>query len=141
MTPSSMNLSSPNDGSASITGPALSEGHARALVEILQALEPDYRPGLRWDAMLFHALFGVPALKADTAAITSSHRRRSGSLAISDRPISRRTRPDRAAAHEAAEAFIAARRAGIYLARIPQEALKGLIDGLESATVHATRPS
>ena len=118
--PSSINRSSP------ITGPALSESHARALVEILQALEPDYRPGLRWDAMLFHALFGVPALKADTAASGGSF-------------ISRRTRPSLESAHEAAEAFIAARRAGLYLARIPQEALKGLITGLESTTAPKLR--
>jgi len=90
----------------------LSENHARALVEVLEALAPDYRPGLRWDAQLWHALFGVPALLS-------------------------RPRPQREAAHQAAEAFISARRAGIYLARIPHEALQGLITGLEFAASHA----
>ena len=94
--------------------PPLSKKHALALVEVFRALEPDYRPGLRWDAMLYHALFGVPALL-------------------------RRTRPGLESAHEAAEAFLAARRAGLYLARIPQEALKGLTDGLESASPHLRR--
>ena len=84
----------------------LSARHARALVEVFEALEPDYRPGLRWDAMLYHALFGVPGLL-------------------------KRPRPSLEAAHEAAAAFISAKDAGIYLARIPEEAIQGLITGLE----------
>ncbi len=90
----------------------LSPRHARALFEVFRALEPDYRPGLRWDAMLFHALFGTPALLG-------------------------RPRPSLASAHLAAEAYLSARRAGIYLARIPQETIKGLLTGLESAKAHA----
>ena len=84
----------------------LSARHVSALVEVFEALEPDYRPGLRWDAMLYHALFGVPGLL--------------------ERP-----RPSLESAHEATEAYLSARDAGIYLARIPQEAIPGLLDGLE----------
>ncbi len=58
----------------------LSPHHAQALFE---ALEPDYRSGLRWDAMLFHALFGTPALLG-------------------------RPRPSLASAHLAAEAYLLA---------------------------------
>jgi len=100
--------------------PVLSRSHARALVEVLRALEPDYRVGMRWSVQLYHALFGVPALLADGR-------------------VSRRPRPSLDAAHEAAEAFLSARRAGIYLARIPQEALQGLINGLESELTSARR--
>ena len=42
--------------------PVLAPRHAEALVEILRALSPEYRAGLRWPAQLYHALFGVPAL-------------------------------------------------------------------------------
>ncbi len=58
----------------------LSPSHALAL---FQALEPDYRSGLRPDAMLFHALFGTPALLG-------------------------RPRPSLASAHLAAEAYLLA---------------------------------
>ncbi len=75
----------------------LSAGHARALLEIFEALEPDYRSGLRWDAMLFHALFGVPALLG-------------------------RPRPSLESAQQAATA-ISARSAGLYLAPSPEQAL------------------
>ncbi len=61
----------------------LSPCHARALFEVFEALEPDYRRGLRWDAMLFHALFGTPALQG-------------------------RRRPSLASAHLAAEAYLLA---------------------------------
>ena len=91
----------------SMNASPLSPHHARALLEVFRALEPDYRPGLRWDAMLFHALFGTPALLG-------------------------RPRPSLASAHLAAEAYLSARRAGIYLARTPQEAIKGLLAGLEA---------
>ena len=103
--------------------------HARALSEVFEALEPDYRMGLWWSAMLYHAMFGVPGVRADTAAIGGSS-------------ISKRPHPSLERAHRAAAAFLSARDAGIYLAHVPLETIQGLLTGLEkehSLTLKAAR--
>ena len=85
----------------------LSESHARALVEILQALEPDYRPGLRWEAMLYHARFGTPALSSTP-------------------------RPALERAHRAADAAMRAQQAGLDAGALRQDLSPGSVDAFLS---------
>ena len=85
---------------------SLPAAQAEALTELVRALAPGYRRGLRWQAMLYQAYAGTPALAG-------------------------RARPEKAAAHRAAEAALTAERLGLHLAGVDEETVARVIAELD----------
>lgn len=88
--------------------PSLVPTHARSVVDVLLAMADEYAATRRWDAELFQALAGTPALSSAS-------------------------RPDSDAAHAEAHLHLVAREIGRLLTSFPCVVFTGLVEGITEA--------